>query len=215
MRQLASQKHILVYLARHGTTDLNQQDAFRGPIDAPLDAKGRRDAHQLAYYFEPIDLAAMALSDRKRARETAHIIANHKQIPLSMIVENEGLRAWNVGDLGGQVKTPENIAFVDDHVKHPEVPLPGGESLNAFRARVRPLITEAIDIAIRVGEPVLLVAHSSVIHEVGTMVGGHHEYTLVEPGGVAAIYIENGKLDAEPIFKPRPRVNSQRAETIT
>jgi broad specificity phosphatase PhoE len=209
---LPSEKHIIVLLARHGTTDLNAKDAFRGPIDAPLDAKGRRDANQLAFYLEPITISAIALSDRKRTRETAHIIADRKDIPHDMLVENEGLRAWDVGDLGGQPKNAENVALVDHHVAHPDLPLPGGESLCQFQGRVRPLIMQAIDIGMRVGEPILLVVHSSVVHEVGTMLGGHHDYTLVEPGGIAAIYIENGKLDAEPIFKPRSSPPTRGAE---
>jgi broad specificity phosphatase PhoE len=211
---LANEKHILVLLARHGTTDLNAKDAYRGPIDAPLDAQGKRDAHKLAYFLEPITLAAIALSDRKRTRETAHIIANRKGISLDKLVENELLRAWNVGDLGGKPKNKENEALVDYHVDHPDIPLPGGESLEEFQGRIRPLIMEAIKIGSRVGEPVLLVAHSSIIHEVGTMLGGRHDYTLVEPGGVAAIYIQNGNLDAEPIFKART-ASSSRASAIT
>lgn len=198
---MSSQKHILVYIARHGTTILNQQDAFRGPIDVPLDAAGIRDAHQLAYYFEPIELSHIVHSDRIRTRMTASVVAERKSMPH---VANEHLRAWNVGDLGGQPKNKENEAIVDWHVDHPDDPMPGGESLNAFKNRVRPVIGGAIEVAMECGVPVLLVAHSSVIHEVGTAIGGDHEYTLVEPGGVAAIYVQNGTLDAEPIFKPRP-----------
>jgi broad specificity phosphatase PhoE len=211
---LPSEKHMLVLLARHGTTDLNAKDAYRGPIDAPLDARGKRDAHKLAYYLEPIAVSGIVLSDRKRTRETAHIIADHKGIDRNMLTENPRLRAWDVGDLGGQPKNAENIKLVDYHVQHPDIPLPGGESLYEFQSRIRPLIVEAIRIGLHIGEPILLVAHSSIIHEVGTMLGGHHDYTLVEPGGVAAIYIENGKLDAEPIFKPRP-ASSARGQEIT
>lgn len=198
---MSSEKHVLVYVARHGTTDLNQKDAFRGPIDAPLDKAGWRDANQLAYYFEPIEISHIVNSDRKRTRATAGAIAERKGIKP---IENQDLRAWNVGDLGGKQKNKENEAVVDWHVAHPEVPLPGGESLDAFKARVRPMLAGAIQVALQCGVPVLLVAHSSVIHEVGSMIGGSHEYTLVEPGGVAAIYIQNGELDAEPVFKARP-----------
>jgi broad specificity phosphatase PhoE len=201
---LPSEKHMLVLLARHGTTDLNAKDAYRGPIDAPLDIKGKRDAHKLAYYLEPIAVSGVVLSDRKRTRETAHIIADHKGIDRNMLTENPGLRAWDVGNLGGKPKNAENVKLVDYHVEHPDIPLPGGESLAEFQSRIRPLIVEAIRI----------VVHSSVIHEVGTMFGGRHDYTLVEPGGLAAIYIQNGKLDAEPIVKPRPE-SSARGQELT
>lgn len=198
-----AEKHILVYVARHGTTDLNKKDAFRGPIDAPLDKSGVRDANQLAYYFEPIDLSCIVHSAKIRTRETARIVGQRKQgVRMS---ENADLAAWNVGDLGGQPKSKENEALVDWHVKHPSIPLPGGESLDAFKARVRPLIANAIELGIRYADPPLIVAHSSVIHEVGAMLSEDHEHTLVEPGGVAAIYIKAGKLDSEPVFKPRAK----------
>lgn len=209
---MANQPHILVYAARHGTTDLNQADAFRGPIDAPLDKKGFRDANQLAKYFEPIDLSVIFHSDKKRTRATAELIAKTKDMK---IYPNKDLAAWNVGDLGGQPKNEENLAVIDHHVENPDLILPGGESLNQFKARIHPLIKDAVDMGLDTGVPVLLVVHSSVIHEIGTMIGGHHEYTLVEPGGVAAIFIKDGKLDAQPIFKARPRQNLGRGETIT
>lgn len=200
-----SDKHILVFVARHGTTDLNQRDAYRGPIDAPLDKSGLRDANQLAHYFEPIDLSCIFHSDKKRTTATADLIAQRKGMEAH---PNHNLRAWDVGHLGGKPKNEENEELVNWHVSHPEVSMPGGESLNDFKGRVRPLIADAIEIGMRAGEPVLIVAHSSVIHEVGSMLNGDHDHTLVEPGGVAAIYIQGGKLDAEPVFKPRTHAGS-------
>lgn len=209
---MAGQKHILVYVARHGTTGLNKADAFRGPIDAPLDSTGLRDAHQLAKYLEPVDLSYIIHSGKDRTRTTAKIVAQNKDMNT---LENSGLRAWDVGDLGGKPKTPENVAIVEEHVRNPNQPLPGGESLNDFKFRVCPLILEAID-TVREGNgiPILLVAHSSVVHEVGMMIAGDHDHTLVEPGGVCAIYICDGKLNAEPIFKPREQTQIH-GEAIT
>lgn len=209
---MASQKHILVFIARHGTTELNQKDQFRGPIDAPLDKLGSRDAYQLAHYFEPIEISHIFHSDKKRTRETAKIIGDAKgEEP----VGNEGLQAWNVGKLGGKPKDDENLEIVEWHVQNPDIPLPGGESLNEFKDRIHPLIIEAIEKAEEIGVPILIVAHSSVIHEVGVMVSGKHDHTLVEPGGVCAIYIQDGKIDAEPIFKPRLKPLNKLGENLT
>jgi broad specificity phosphatase PhoE len=206
------EKQVLVFVARHGVTDLNKRDAFRGPIDAPLDKSGVRDAHQLAHYFEPVDLSYIIHSDKKRTRETAKTIGDRK---LMDIFPNEELRAWNVGDLGGKPKDEDNLAIVEHHVQNPDLPFPGGESLNEFRNRVRPILAQAIDKGEEIGIPLLLVAHSSVIHEIGTMLSGNHDYTLVEPGGVCAIYVGNGKLDAEPIFKARKKPTTQVGENLT
>ncbi len=210
---MAGQKHILVYVCRHGTTDLNAKDAFRGPIDAPLDKAGIRDAHLLKKYFSEIDISHIFHSDKKRTTSTAKIIAQDKpDVPVNVVPD---LQAWNVGDLGGQPKSPENLQIVEEHVDNPTIPLPGGESLNQFKARVQPIIHEAVDHGLETGIPVLLVAHSSVIHEIGCMVCGDHDHTLVEPGGVCAIYIQNGKIDAEPVFKPKIEAVKHRGEIVT
>jgi broad specificity phosphatase PhoE len=206
------QKHILVYIARHGTTDLNQKDAFRGPIDAPLDKDGYRDAHTLAHYFEDIDISHIFHSDKKRTRETAKIIADRKNMKAT---GNPNLSAWNVGDLGGKPKDEQNLDIIEWHVNHPDDPLPGGEALNQFKDRIRPLIMEAVEAARENGVPILIVAHSSVIHEVGSMLTDDHEHTLVEPGGVCAIFIHNGELDAAPIFKSRGKPLLKTGEILT
>lgn len=209
---MAGQKHILAYIARHGTTDLNKDDCFRGPIDAPLDSSGLRDAQALAKFFNPIEISSIFHSNKRRTRTTAETVGRAKDLPIHA---NPNLAAWNVGDLGGQPKSKENLEIVKYHVDHPDISMPGGESLNFFKSRVRPLIQDAVEMGVKTGIPPLLVAHSSVIHEVGAMIGGHHEYALVEPGGVVAIYIQDGKLDVEPIFKPRPSSGKHRAESVT
>ena len=75
---------ILLYVCRHGQTSLNGgkggQDCFRGRVDVPLDKQGMKDACELAYYFEPIDLSFVAHSDRKRAEQTASKIAGAKDL---------------------------------------------------------------------------------------------------------------------------------------
>lgn len=199
---MANQKHILVYIARHGTTDLNKKDSFRGPIDAPLDKSGIADANALATLFEPIELSYIFHSDKKRTRMTAETVARRKHMET---IANPDFQAWNVGMLAGQPKNEENLQIIEYYIRNPEKAIPEGESLNVFKNRVRPLIGEAIDLALECGVPVLIVAHSSVVHEVGSVLANDTQHTLVEPGGVCAIYVQNGKLDAEPIFKPREK----------
>ena len=207
-----NQEHPLVYFARHGQTTFNKADAFRGNINAPLDAQGWRDANKLKKYFDGVEFSHIFTSDKIRAEQTAGKIAEgHNQTP----VENEGLRSWDVGYLSGKPKDEENLEAIEYYVNNPDLPIPDGESLNEFKARVQPLIKNAIELALACGNPVLVIAHSSVIHEVGAMIGGHHEYALVEPGGVTVIFIQDGKFDAEPIFKPKDAVGQQRGETIT
>ena len=207
-----NQAHPLVYLSRHGETALNAQDSFRGPIDAPLNAKGWRQANTLKEYLSSVEFSHAFSSDKIRAVSTANKILEGRDLKN---IENHNLRALDVGYLGGQPKNEENLAAIEYYVNNPDITIPDGESLNDFRGRVRPLIADAIQIALDCGIPVLLAVHSSVIHEVGVMLGGHHEYTLVEPGGVACIFIKDGELDAQPIFRPKTPEKQTRGETIT
>lgn len=209
---LMSDKIILIYAARHGTTVLNG-NSFRGHINVPLDAQGIRDAHKLAYYFEPIPVSKIIASDKLRAMQTAHIIADRKNTD---VIPTPSLHPWDVGDFSGQPKNKENKDKLQEYIDNPDRPIPGGESLNTFKQRVRPCLAQAIDVADRNGTPVLLVVHSSIIHELGSLFNEDHDSTLVEPGGAAAAYAHNGRIKAEAIFKSKvDGKTSSRADTIS
>jgi broad specificity phosphatase PhoE len=208
-----NQEHPLVYIARHGETALNKTESFRGPMDVPLNKKGWQQANALKMYLDGLDFRHVFTSDKIRATDTAKkIMEAHPDAELHI---NHGLRAFDVGFLAGKPKDEENQKIIDYYVSNPDIQIPDGESLNAFKVRVRPLLVEAIEIAVNEGKPVLLVAHSSIIHETGDMIGGHHEYVLVEPGGAACIFVKDGKLDAAPIFKKRDEAIKPRFEVIT
>lgn len=205
--------NIIVYLIRHGQTQLNKGgERFRGSVDVDLDATGWRQANTLKKLFSNQDFSYVFTSDKKRAMDTADKIMEGRE-PHPVPVD--GLRALDVGDLSGQVKTDQTREIISYHFNNPEIPIPGGESFDQFKARVNPLLVEAIEIGINSPNPVMLVVHSSIIHEAGTLLGGHHEYCLVDPGGVAAIYLKDGKLDAEAIYLPKTTGSSDRPTAIT
>ena len=203
---------IVVFVARHGTTVLNAAGRFRGKLNPDLDEKGIRDAHKLAKLFSNIDLSYIICSDKTRAVHTADIIAQPKQI---QVHHTEELRALNVGDFSGVKRTAETEAQLEVFLSQPDCPIPGGESLNDFKSRIQPCIKEAVDLYQDTGVPPLIVAHSSIIHEVGSMIYGEHKSVLVEPGGVLAIYYRDGKLGASPIFKPANKPAGNRSDTVS
>ena len=67
-----------VYLVRHGTTDLNKEEVFRGRLDCKLNETGQAEAHALAEYFADIPLQAIYSSPLSRAMETAQAVAEAK-----------------------------------------------------------------------------------------------------------------------------------------
>ena len=204
-------KTVVAYLARHGRTSLNASGKFRGNADPHLDPTGVKEAHKLAEFFEPIEISYIFCSDKHRAVQTADIVAKTKKIKVHQV---ENLRALDVGDFSGTDRTPESEAKLQTYLDDPDTPIPGGESLNQFKQRILPCIQEAVDLFCDCGVPPLVVVHSSVIHEIGSLTASNHKAVLVEPGGVVAVYFSGGKLKAEPILKPVKTSGSQ-AETIT
>lgn len=210
---LLSDPPIVCYVVRHGRTSLNAKRAFRGNANPPLDSTGLKQAHTLANLFENIDLSCIVCSDKQRATKTAEIIAQKKG---HKVHSSENLRALNVGDFSGQPRTTESEADLQTYLDDPDCTIPGGESLNQFKSRIRPCIAQALKIYEEYGIPPLLVAHSSVVHEVSDLATGSHKAVLVEPGGAIAIYFQNGKLKADPIFRPvKVAKDSSQASIIT
>jgi broad specificity phosphatase PhoE len=204
-------KTIVLYAARHGTTTLNQQNCFRGKINVPLDKDGIRDAHKLAFLFKPIEMSGVIASDKERSAHTARIICSEQD---HTPVLTDALHPLDVGMFTGKPKDAQTREELDYYIKHPDESIPDGESLNEFRNRVRPALQEAMEIGNAKGSPILLVVHSSVIHEIGTAINGDNVSCLVKPGGVIAVCVENGEFHAEPIFKPKEET-SNTADSIS
>lgn len=189
---------VLAYFVRHGSTAANEQKLFRGPLDPPLDEEGAKDALRLKEYFKSFDFGDIYSSDKLRTQTTAATILqphNREGIATPM------LNAWNIGYLAGK-KKDEHQSEIEHFQRNPDHRIPQGESLNEFKSRVQPILEHAIKRGEETGKPTLVVAHSSIIHEVGTVLHGNHKAALVRPGGVVAVRRENGVLKAIPIIRP-------------
>jgi broad specificity phosphatase PhoE len=64
-----------IYLVRHGTTDWNKEEIFRGRVDCTLNDTGREEARALERYFRSIHLDAVYSSPLSRASDTARALA--------------------------------------------------------------------------------------------------------------------------------------------
>jgi glucosyl-3-phosphoglycerate phosphatase len=190
---------LLVVVARHGTTLLNSSGCFRGSANPGLDAQGIRDAKNLAKLLEPYAISRILTSDRLRATQTAEIVGQRKRQPVCV---TESLRALNVGRFSGQKRTRENVEELQRYLADRDEPIPGGESLNRFKARIRPCLADAAEAAMGSGAPVLLIAHSSIVHELGSYIHGDHRAVLVKPGGIAVMHRNHcGKPDAAAVYR--------------
>jgi broad specificity phosphatase PhoE len=189
----------ILYLIRHGRTELNQNNCFRGSVDVPLSSEGTKDSEEAAEFLKTLDAEPVFIvtSDKKRAVQTADILAKNFDAPVK---ESHYLRALNVGKFSGQPRSKENVTELQKYIDNPDTPIPQGESLSDFQSRVVPVLEECFGLACNNGLG-FVVCHSSIIHEVGTQLFNDHTSLVVEPGGVVVIGIENGKPSAKSIFK--------------
>lgn len=197
---------IVCYICRHGETASNKANIFRGASDPPLNDEGFKQANELAFFFQNEPISWMVCSDKLRARQTAEIVHRSHDCPYQL---SEFLRPWNIGDFGGLPKNDENTAKLEHFVHNPDEPTPNGESLQEFRDRVCPRLLKAVELAYESASPGMLVVHSSVFHEVGEVFGDHHEDAHVKPGGVAAIFLQDGEIFVNPIFRADERSTTQ------
>jgi broad specificity phosphatase PhoE len=196
---LAFLKTPVFYVGRHGRTELNEDDFFRGAENPKLSTEGKEDAADMASYFVSRPLKNILSSDMHRASETADIVGETKDIEPEFY---SGLSSWDIGYISGLPEEPQAEAVVDYYVKHPDEVIPDGESLNAFRARVHPFFTKAQKIYETTGLAPLVVAHNSVVHEVGNVYNGDMNSALVKPGGLVAVFLTNtGSYRAYPVTK--------------
>lgn len=213
MDKLASTPELVVlYVARHGETVLNANGCFRGNKDVPLNENGIKDAHHLKTLFAETPLSFIIGSDRVRATQTASIIHEGKDLALHT---SPLLRALDVGDFSGKPRDKANTTALQTYLDSPDKTIPGGESLNHFKQRVDPAIWEAFGMADDTGLPGLLIAHSSIVHELGELWGSGHTSCLVQPGGVVAVYVANGRIGVQPVYRPMSASDSRAESTVS
>jgi broad specificity phosphatase PhoE len=186
----------VAYFVRHGSTTLNNDDCFRGPINAPLAENGISQGKELHSFFQDKVLGSAYSSDMDRVQHTADLAVGDKGLPTSITPD---LRSWNVGKFAGRSK-PQHQHEIAMYQDNPDEKIPQGESLNQFRNRVQPRIKTAIMAGIHTGVPSVVFTHSSVIHEVSHVLTGDHNYHKVKPGGVLGVMWNGKKLTAKALL---------------
>jgi broad specificity phosphatase PhoE len=148
-------------LVRHGQTEWNKVERFRGRIDLILDATGLRQALAAALRIKDWPFSAVYSSPLRRALETAKIIANQ----LDLTVESlDGLIDLDFGEWQGLNASEAAKRDADLYrlwIERPDlVRFPGGEELADVRERVMAVVE---DIAVNnPDQVVVLVSHNVV-----------------------------------------------------
>ena len=150
-----------IILVRHGQTEWNRYERFRGWIDIDLDETGLRQAEAAVPRVARWEVAAIYSSPLKRAMATAEIIAHPLGIP---VVPLEGISDMNFGVWQG-------LSIGEVKQKYPELfdlwryspqmlEIPQGESLEDVRKRA---VATIYDLAERhEGSTIAMVTHRVV-----------------------------------------------------
>ena len=161
-----------LHLLRHGETELSADSTFCGDIDAPLSALGHTQAQAAASRLAKLDLEAIYVSPKQRARSTAEPILELTKLTPRI---EEGLREISYGTWEGKrepeimISDPEvHALWVNDPAVHAP---PGGESGYAIAARALPIIARVTNA--HEGN-VLLVSHKATIRVIVCALLGLH-----------------------------------------
>jgi broad specificity phosphatase PhoE len=198
----------MLYIVRNGRTGLNGHERrasthFRGWTFVSLDDDGFASADMLGKLLRiflddrktpPVRVVS---SDLRRAVQTAEGLAKPFGLPVELRPQ---ARAWNVGDYTGLPKNAENLKKFRQYLDDPALRVPGGESLNEFRARFRPFLLSQLQQS-KVDDPLILMVHSSNIRDLAHMAyDDAAKLRVVVTGVVTAGLDVNGNFCAEPLL---------------
>lgn len=151
-----------IILVRHGQTEWNRIERFRGRADVPLNETGLAQAEatgeRVAKTWQPVAVYTSPLS---RSVKTAQAIARHFNLPVQI---HPDLADIDYGEWQGL--TPEEARQrwpeqIDDWYHHPErASIPRGETLTALRQRAMQTVNELA--AKHPGETIVLVGHTVI-----------------------------------------------------
>ena len=127
---------VTVILVRHGETEWNRREIFRGRADVELNERGREQAKALGAALEGGNLDAVYSSPLSRAVETAEAIAQPHGVPVEI---EDGFIDFDYGIWQGLLRDEVQQRYprvYRDWTERPHtVKIEGGESLRMVRRR--------------------------------------------------------------------------------
>ena len=154
---------VKVMLVRHGETDWNREEIFRGRIDVGLNHNGREQAKALADATRRLRIDAIYSSPLSRSLETARSAAEIHNLDVEIA---HGFVDFHFGEWQELRHQEVKEKFPDLYLKWQKSPhlvrIPGGESLDEVRSRAMALVETVIA---RHRGVVALVSHR-VVHKV-------------------------------------------------
>jgi len=167
-----------IILVRHGQTEWNRIERFRGRADIPLNETGLAQAEatgkRIAAEWHPIAVYTSPLS---RSVKTAEAIAGHFNMevqPHPGLVDIDYGQWQGLSPVEARQRWPEDIDawYSRPHMAH----IPGGETLDDLRRRAMHTVNELA--ARHAGETIVLVGHTVInrIILLGVLGLGNHRF---------------------------------------
>jgi broad specificity phosphatase PhoE len=186
-----------ILLARHGETDWNADKRWQGHSDRPLTERGRDQAAALAERLDGTPLEAVYASDLARARDTARIVAERREIPLKELRE---LREVDVGSWAGLTRGEAAERFPEAFEKW-EQGYPGWDDGETYEQMTDRVIAAIRRIARDHSDgPVLVVTHAGPIRALhsaalGLDIHAYRRLRPVEPNArLSAVCLRDGEF---------------------
>lgn len=130
---------MILYLVRHGETEMNLQHIMQGRLDSPLSPLGQAQAKAVAEALAPIEVDYIYHSTQGRAKTTAEYIAKHH--PQAQVLGDDRLREIDSGDLEGRPFDEGEALYPEAYYLLNNNPAayaaPGGETYDEVFARAR------------------------------------------------------------------------------
>ena len=172
-----------IYYVRHGQTDLNLAKKMQGGgTEKELNETGISQAYNTKKELENVKYNLVICSPMKRAKQTAEIINEGRDIP---IITDERIRERKLGKLEGHEITEEIEHQIWDYDLNYQIP--DGENLHDFEKRILEFFE---DIKKKYPDKtVLIVAHGGVAKVIKA-----HLYGMPESRNLSDISMKNCEI---------------------
>jgi probable phosphoglycerate mutase len=206
MVEVSMSKLLIGFLVRHGETDLNANNAYRGWSDVPLNEQGKNEAIKIAKFLKNYQIKDIISSPLLRAFATASKIADEFNLE---VIQQRGLLPLNVGVFSSLSRKDNEKAF-HLFINNPNVTIPNGESLDDFETRQFVFFQYFLKKARETSRLVVFVTHTSNSVALNNFLEGAESIEpevgeAVKPGGILGIYWD-GKNHSVEILLGKPDV---------
>ncbi|HEX5564817.1 MAG TPA: histidine phosphatase family protein [Sporosarcina sp.] len=99
----------MIYIVRHGQTDVNQEGRLQGRVGKPLNSTGFKQAELVKEQLQDIEFDLVFSSPQERARQTAAIITGRP------VISDPRIDVYDIGEADGMKKDEvKRAGFIPD-----------------------------------------------------------------------------------------------------